>query len=63
VDHDEVSELLGAAALDALLDDRQRLDIEQHVSWCDACARELSGARRTAALLTLLEPERAGSRC
>jgi hypothetical protein len=62
VDHDEVSELLGAAALNALIDDRERIEVEQHVSWCEACARELSIARRTAAFFSLLEPERTGSR-
>ena len=48
--HDEIQELLGAFALDAV-DDAERDAIEAHLADCPRCRAEVEGHRETAALL------------
>ena len=45
--HDEIQELLGAYALDAV-DDRERAIIESHLETCESCRVELEDHRRLA---------------
>ena len=48
--HDDIQELLGAFALDAVDDDEREL-IEAHLTDCPRCRAEVEGFRETAALL------------
>jgi anti-sigma factor RsiW len=50
LDHDEVQELLGAYALDAV-DDDERRDIEGHLESCPRCRGELDAYREVAAAI------------
>ncbi len=55
--HDDIGELLGALALDALSADERR-DVEAHVKDCATCTAEVAQLRLTAGDLALLVPER-----
>lgn len=48
--HDEIAELLGAYALDAVSPD-EAAEIEQHIATCQSCASEVAGHREVAASL------------
>lgn len=56
--HQDVQELLGAFALDAV-DDDERDVIEAHLAGCPRCRAEVEGYRETAALLAAHSGERA----
>lgn len=49
-EHDEIAELLGAYALDAV-DDDERLAVEAHLAECPRCAAEVTDHREVAAML------------
>ena len=49
--HDEVEELLGAYALDAVHDDDERAAVEAHLAGCPRCRSEVDGHREVAAHL------------
>lgn len=51
-EHDQVAELLGAYALDAVDPDERRL-VERHLAACPRCAAEVDGLRQVAADLAL----------
>lgn len=48
--HDEIAELLGAYALDAV-DDHERVAVEEHLTRCPRCAAEVADHREVAAML------------
>lgn len=48
--HEEISELLGVYALDAV-DDEERLAVEAHIAQCPRCAAEVSDHREVAAAM------------
>lgn len=48
--HDEIRELLGAYALDAV-DPEERIEVEDHLPGCPRCRAEIADHRETAALL------------
>ena len=48
--HDEIREMLGAFALDAVDDEERRL-VEEHLSTCPRCRAEVAEHRETAAML------------
>lgn len=48
--HDQIQELLGAFALDAV-DDTERRSIEAHLAGCDVCRAEVAAHRETVSLL------------
>lgn len=48
--HDEIQELLGAYALDAV-DDDERVAVDEHLLTCPRCRAEVADHRETAALL------------
>ena len=48
--HDEIEELLGVYALDAL-DDDERQEVDDHLLTCPRCRAELAAHREVAALL------------
>ncbi|WP_436792790.1 anti-sigma factor domain-containing protein [Actinospongicola halichondriae] len=48
--HDEIAELLGAYALDAV-DDDERVAVEAHLAECPRCAAEVADHREVAAML------------
>ncbi len=48
--HDELAELLGAYALDAV-DEDERLAVEEHLNSCPRCAAEVADHREVAAML------------
>lgn len=50
MNHDEIAELLGAYALDAV-DDAERAEIESHLSVCARCRAEVEEHREVATLL------------
>jgi anti-sigma factor RsiW len=50
MNHDEVAELLGAFALDAV-DDEEAAEISEHVATCPRCQDELTRHRQVAAVL------------
>jgi anti-sigma-K factor RskA len=52
--HDEMTELLGAYALDAV-DDDERRELDLHVEECASCRREVARHREVAALIAAAE--------
>jgi hypothetical protein len=50
LNHDDIAELLGAYALDAVEAD-EAVAVEEHLTSCPRCRAELAGHRQTAALL------------
>jgi hypothetical protein len=50
ITHDQIQELLGAFALDAV-DDAERRSIEAHLAGCEECRAEVAAHRETGALL------------
>lgn len=48
--HDEIRELLGAYALDAV-DPEEKIEVEEHLAGCPRCRAEIADHRETASLL------------
>jgi anti-sigma-K factor RskA len=57
MDHDELRELTGAYALDAVTDDERR-ELEAHLEGCPACGEEVRSLRAAASELAFTAPER-----